>query len=424
MRGKFAAAALGSAMLVGLTGCAGANPGTEDSGDGELSGDLTYAIWDERQQPAMEQMAADFMEQHPEVNVTVEVTPFSQYWTKLQTQGSAKELPDVFWMNGPNAKVYAPSGLLEPIDALVESGQVDPSNYPEALNELYTLDGSQWGVPKDFDTIGVWYNTALLEKAGVAEPTADWTWDDFAVAAQTVSDNLAAEGTYGVVAELTGQQSYYDTIFQAGGYVISDDMKKSGYDDPKTIAGLQFWTDLIASGASPSVQQLSDTLPNQWFTSGKAAFYWAGSWLASEIAASPVAADVRTVPMPVDEQAATVIHGVANVIAADGGNKEAAAAFQAYLGSEEAALTSADMRAAIPAFNGTQQAWVDSEPTFGLQTFLDATEYAVPDPESYNTTAWREVEYELLPQAFSGERPTDEVAKELAERMNELLAEE
>jgi multiple sugar transport system substrate-binding protein len=128
--------------------------------------------------------------------------------------------------------------------------------------------------------------------------------------------------------------------------------------------------------------------------------------------------------MPVDERAATVIHGVANVIAADGGNKEAAAAFQAYLGSEEAALTSAEMRAAIPAFNGTQQAWVDSEPTFGLQTFLDATEYAVPDPESYNTTAWRELEYELLPQAFSGERPTEEVAKELAERMNELLAEE
>lgn len=65
MRGKFAAAALGSAMLVALTGCAGAAPGTDDSADGELSGELTYAIWDERQQPAMEAMAAAFTEQHP-----------------------------------------------------------------------------------------------------------------------------------------------------------------------------------------------------------------------------------------------------------------------------------------------------------------------------------------------------------------------
>ncbi|MCS5732188.1 ABC transporter substrate-binding protein [Herbiconiux daphne] len=422
MRGKYAVAILASALLVGLAGCSGS--GSEPAADGDISGDLTYAIWDQNQQPAMEKMADDFMAEHPDVKVTVEVTPFTQYWTKLQTQGSAKTLPDVFWMNGPNAKIYAPSGLIEPITSLVDDGQIDPANYPESLDELYTIDGVQYGVPKDFDTIGVWYNTDLLQKAGVPEPTADWTWDDFKAAAQTVSDKLSGDGVYGVVAELTGQQSYYDSIFQAGGYVISDDMKTSGYDDPKTIEGLQLWTDLIASGASPSVQQLSDTTPNQWFTSGKAAFYQAGSWMASEIAESPIAADVKTVQMPAEEKSATVIHGVANVVAADSQNKAAAQAFQAYLGSKEAALTLAELGAAIPAFNGTQQTWVDSEPGFGLQMFLDATSYAVPDPESYNTTAWRDLEYELLPQAFSGERPVKEVADELAERMNALLAEE
>jgi multiple sugar transport system substrate-binding protein len=422
MRGKYAAVILVPVLLGALAGCSSA--GEQQSADGELSGELTYAFWDQNQQPAMEQMAEDFMAEHPEVEVSVEVTPFTQYWTKLQTQGQGKTLPDVFWMNGPNAKVYGPSGLIEPITELVDRGEIDPSNYPDSLNELYTIDGVQYGVPKDFDTVGVWYNTDLLQQAGVAEPTPDWTWADFQEAANAVSSQLSGDGVYGVAAELTGQQSYYDTIYQAGGFVISEDMKTSGYDDPKSIAGLQFWADLIASGAMPSVQQLSDTTPNQWFTSGKTAFYWAGSWMASEIAESPVAANVKTVQMPKEEQSATVIHGVANVVAADSKNKAAAQAFQAYLGSEEAATTLADMRAAIPAFNGTQQAWVDSEPTFGLQMFLDATEYAVPDPESYNTTAWRDVEYELLPQAFSGERPVDEVAKELAERMNALLAEE
>jgi multiple sugar transport system substrate-binding protein len=423
MRGKYAAVILVPVLLGALAGCSSAG-GDDQSADGELSGELTYAFWDQNQQPAMEQMAEDFMAEHPGVDVSVEVTPFTQYWTKLQTQGQGKTLPDVFWMNGPNAKIYGPSGLIEPITELVDSGEIDTSNYPDSLNELYTIEGVQYGVPKDFDTVGVWYNTDLLQQAGVAEPTPDWTWADFQEAANTVSSQLSGQGVYGVAAELTGQQSYYDTIYQAGGFVISEDMKTSGYDDPKSIAGLQFWADLIGSGAMPSVQQLSDTTPNQWFTSGKAAFYWAGSWMASEIAESPVAANVKTVQMPKEEQSATVIHGVANVVAADSKNKAAAQAFQAYLGSEDAANTLAELRAAIPAFNGTQQAWVDSEPSFGLQMFLDATEYSVPDPESYNTTAWRDVEYELLPQAFSGERPVEEVAKELADRMNELLAEE
>lgn len=412
-----------SSLLLALVGCSA----PAENGAGGLSGELTYALWDQNQVPAYEEIMSEFTALYPDITVTVEATPWSQYWPKLQTQASAKTLPDVFWMNGPNAKIYGPSGVLAPIDDVIAAGDIDLANYPEPLVSLYTIDGAQYGVPKDFDTIGVWYNKDLLAKAGVAEPTNDWTWADFQAAAKQVSDTLGGEGVYGSVAELAtgGQQGYYNTIFQAGGEVISPDGKTSGYDSPEAIAGIQFWADLIANGSAPTMQQISDTTPNQWFTSGKAAFYWAGSWMVSEIAASPVADAVGTVAMPTGERQATVIHGVANVIAADGPNVEAAKALVAFLASKEAALTQARLGAAIPAFNGTQQAWVDSAPSFGLQMFLDAaSDYAVADPESNNTTAWREVERELLPQAFSGERPVAEVAKELADRMNELLAAE
>ena len=66
----------------------------------------------------------------------------------------------------------------------------------------------------------------------------------------------------GVVgANLEGQENFYNTIYQAGGYVVSPDGKQSGYDDPKTIAGLKFWTDLIAAKESPSLKQMTDTAP-------------------------------------------------------------------------------------------------------------------------------------------------------------------
>ena len=67
-------------------------------------------------------------------------------------------------MNGPNFQLYAANGKLAPITGEVEAGDIDPANYSEALNDLYTYDGTQYGVPKDFDTIGVWVNKALFEQ--------------------------------------------------------------------------------------------------------------------------------------------------------------------------------------------------------------------------------------------------------------------
>ncbi|MGH3586908.1 MAG: ABC transporter substrate-binding protein [Pseudonocardia sp.] len=394
----------------------------------DAEAEITYAIWDENQKPAIDQNIKDFNEQYPNIKVTVDLTPYQQYFTKLQTQGESKTLPDVFWMNGPNVQLYAANDLLEPIDGLVDSGDLDPSKYPDALNELYTFEEAQYGVPKDFDTVALWYNKAIFEKAGVDLPTDDWTWDDFTTAANAISDKLAGQGTYGVVTELNsaGQSSYYDTILQAGGQVISDDGTTSGYDDPASIEGLQLWADLVADGASPKLEQMSDTKPNVWFNSGKAAMFWSGNWSVAEMKDSPNKDDFGTVRLPEGpEQRATVIHGLANVVAADSENKEAANAFLAYLGSEEAQRTQAEMGAANPAYTGTQQAFVDSEPGFGIDVFLEsADEMAFPYPISKNTAAWNSLENELLPQAFSGKRPVEDVAKELADAMNEELAKE
>lgn len=404
--------------VLALAGCAG---GPADGGDGSGPAEITYALWDKNQVPALEQNIKDFNKEHPEIKVTIDVTPWEQYWTKLQTQASSKTLPDVFWMNGPNFQLYAGNGQLEKI-----TDEVDPGDYPQALNDLYSLDGTQYGVPKDFDTVALWYNKDLLAKAGVEAPTDSWTWDEFHTAAKTVSDSLKGEGVYGVVAGLSnGQSSYYDSILQAGGEILTDDGTKSGYDSPEAIKGIQFWTDLIADGSSPSVQQLADTDADSWFETGKAAFFYSGTWSVSRLAESDVADQISVAPLPKDERQATVIHGLANVVSANSKHKAAAQAFQDFLGTELAQKTQAEMGAANPAFNGTQQAFVDSQPTFNLQVFLDAaTDYAFPYPASKNTAAWNQLEAELLPAALSGERPVADVAKDLAEQMNAALADE
>jgi multiple sugar transport system substrate-binding protein len=415
------AAALGASIVL-LASCSsgGGTTGGDADADTDLTAEISYGYWDANQQPAMEQLIADFNEQYPNITITSQVTPYNNYFTKLQTQGSSKTLPDVFWMNGPNFPLYADAGLLQPV-----YDDFDPSNYPDALNELYSYDGTQFGAPKDFDTVAVYYNKALFDQAGVEHPSDDWDWDEFHEKAKAISDALSDEGVYGAVAGLTGgQEMYYNTILQAGGSIISEDGATSGYDDPKSIEGLQFVADLIADGSMPTLAQMSDTPQDQWFVNGKAAMFWSGTWSNAQLLDSPVVDDIEVAPLPAGEQQATVIHGLANVVAKDSPHLEAALAFQKFLASEEAAKTQAEMGAANPAFNGTQTAFIESAP-YDLQVFLDeADEYSYPYPVSTHTAVWNTFENELLPQAFSGEKPVADVAAELAEKMNAALADE
>lgn len=421
-----AVAAIGLAGL--LAGCAGGGGGSAQSTeytppDSDLEAEITYGIWDETQVPAMEALIAGFNEEYPNIEVNVDVTPYDAYFTKLQTQGSSGSLPDLFWMNGPNFQLYASNGLFVPITSSIEGGHIDPADYPEALVDLYTYDGVNYGVPKDFDTIGVWYNKALFAEAGVEEPQPGWTWDDFQQKAEAISAALGDQGIYGTAAAIEGQSGYYNTILQAGGEILTED-GETGYGTAEAAAGIQFYADLIASGASPDVQQLTDTYGLTWFTSGKAAMYQSGSWQRNAMVDSDVAADVAVVPMPVGERQATIIHGLSNVVSASSDNIQAAQALQAYLATEEAQLLAGEEGAGIPAFNGAQQAFVDSIPEYDLQVFLDAVDYSFPYPVTEDTAAWASLETELLPDAFSGTRPVEEVNEELATEVSEILASE
>lgn len=393
----------------------------------DLSATLTYAIWDASQKPAMQKIIDEFNKQYPSIKINIDVTPSkgAAYWTKIQTQASSNTLPDVFWMNGPRIKQYAENKQLMALTGLVSAKAVDTANYPKALVDLYTVNGTFYGVPKDFDTSALFYNKALFKAAGVAEPTGDWTWDDVKKSGAAVSKFYEGKGVYGYGGDLTGgQTSYYNTIIQAGGTVISSDGKKSGYDSTESIAGLQFWRDLISAGVSPSMQQLTDTLTGDMFTSSKLAMTMDGSWTVGPAFAA-LGQDLGIVTLPKGpDNNNSVIHGLANVIPANAKNPAASQAFVAFLANEDSAKIQADTGTVIPAFNGTQQAWVDSVKSVDLNIFLELAKTAAPYPASQNTAAWNELENTLLPQAFAGVKPVGDIAKELASQMDTVLSQE
>jgi multiple sugar transport system substrate-binding protein len=426
--------AVAGALTVGIAALAGCSSSSTSTGTSSGAGSssvagsngannaatgpkvkLSYAIWDQNQAPAMKQIAAAFTAQNPNITIDVQLTPNQQFMTKLQTAVTAGNGPDVFWMSPILFQQYASNGILK------QQQGVDTSVFPQQLVKECQYNGQQYGMPKDFDTIGVWYNKKLFDAAGVAYPQAGWTWADFQAAADKLTNR--AKGVYGTVAEMNGQQTYYNTIYQAGGQVITAD-GKSGYTDPKTIEGLKFWTDLVAKKDAPSVQQMSDTAPINMFETGKVAMYWAGSWNIPAFAQSSVKNDIDVAPLPVGEKAATIINGLCNVVYAKTKHPDEAQKFEAFLSSQQAQEIEGKSGAVIPAYNGTQSSWVAAYPNYHVQSYLDQVPDGVPMPASKNTIAWLLTEYQVLGKAWSGDESVNTAATKMAAAMNALLAKE
>ncbi len=413
---------LGLLLLV-VAGCS--SPGSGGSNSDEKV-TLTYGLWDQAQVPAMKQIIAGFHAEHPNIDVQIQVTPWETYWTKLQTAATAGTAPDVFWMTIMYAEYYAAGGAVLPLDDQIKKAGIDMNNYVDAIRTAYTYDDKIFGMPKDVNGFGLCYNKKLFDAAGVKYPDANWTWDDVISAAQKLTD--PSKGVYGIAAPNADELTWYLTVPQTGGSIISADQKSSGYADANTIKGIEFWTDMITKyKVSPSLQQTTDTDPLALLTSGKIAMRYCGSWEPEEIAAVPYGkANIDIAPLPLGPNGNRNYYsnGLANEISAKSKHPEQAWQFVQYLSSKESAALQAETGTVIPAYKGQAEAYAKAMPEFDLHVMLDHLESAEPFPASADTAKWRDYATQQFASAFTGKSPTAAVSQTVATRMNELLGEE
>lgn len=377
---------------------------------------LTYALWDNNQLPAHQQIIDAFEADHPNIKIEPQVVPWGNYWDKLQTAVGGGDAYDVFWMNGPNFPVYASKGVLTNLQPMIDADKLDMTVYPKSLVDLYSYEGASYGLPKDFDTIGLFYNKDLFDAAGVAYPTDKWTWDDFSKAAK----ELTRDGNWGFASTVEDQSGYWNWIFQNKGEVIAPDGSKVLIDEPASCDTLKFLYGFVADGESPDGATMASADPStQLFPGGKVAMMLGGSWLAKSYATAEAHIDVA--PLPMGKQRATIIHGLSNVIWSKTTHPKEAWEFLKFLGSDKAATILAQSGTVIPAYQGLQQAWVDSNPNMHLQVFIDELEYAVPYPTAAQGMEWNAQVSTVLGDVWAGNTSIDDACAKAAEAANAVL---
>ncbi|MGP4039612.1 ABC transporter substrate-binding protein [Gracilibacillus sp. D59] len=394
----------------------------EESGSGEVV-TLDFAIWDSNQESGLRQIADEFEAENPNIKINIQVTGWSDYWTLLEAGATSGSMPDVFWMHSNEIYRYASNEMLLNLNEQIENSDlVEMDKFPEGLTSIYNYKGNQYAIPKDYDTIGLWYNKTMFDEAGVDYPDETWTWDDLYNAAKALTKD--DDSQYGILTPLHNQEGYYNFVYQNDGTIITDD-KQSGYDDPKTIEALEYYVNFVKEGLSP--EEYSDAERVNHLQNGQVAMGFFGSWNLTGFTENEYMAenfDVTVLPAANDGGRASIFNGLGNAIAHNTEHPDEAWKWVEYLSSKKGQTRQAELGVAISAYEGAADDWVNSNDTYDVQAFIDMVDYAQIRPYSQTTAIWEDKAYEELIGAFTGDKTVEEAAKDAAAVMNKSLAEE
>ncbi len=428
---KLTALCLAGAMVLSTAACgggsgdSGSSGGDGDSGSSE-GGELSISIWDTNQEPGINEILADFTEETG-IKTKLTVVKWDEYWTMLEAGAQGGSLPDVFWMHSNESERYMSNDmLLDLTDKIAESDVIDPANYPEDIWGLYTHEDKYYAVPKDVDTIALWYNKTMFDEAEMEYPTADWTWDDMFEAAKKLTKDDGSQ--YGLALRNDNNQAgYYNMIYDNGGFVINDDKTESGWDDPKTIEAMEQVEEFIKAGIMPSMETMSENGEDVLFQSGKVAMVLQGSWMLAAYRDNEYTAEncdcVELPKSATTDRRVSIYNGLGWAASASGSNTENAWKLIEYLGSEAAQKKQAELGVTMSAYTGTSDAWADSA-DFNLEAYLNMMDDMVIRPYSKSTVTWENEDNEILKEVYTGDKSMADACKEMADQMNEKLAEE
>lgn len=289
-----------AATMVGtlLTGCGGGSSTGSGSGGSSKDGKVTIKVFSnlpdrKNGQGLVEQKIIDeYMEENENVVIEVEALDEEAYKTKFKAY-SMEGMPDVVSIWGQ------PSFLDEVLDAgvLAELNEDDYKDYGFISGSLdgFKKDGKLYGLPRNTDVAGFYYNQKMFEDNGWKVPE---TYDELLDLAKEINDAgiipLAMDGGDGwpmavylsdILFKITGDYSGIVTDAVANGD-FSDEAFKKATEILKETADAGLFQNGYDSQDYGTAMNL--------FTNGQAAMFYMGSWETSMALNEDIPEEIRT----------------------------------------------------------------------------------------------------------------------------------
>ncbi|MEV5475094.1 extracellular solute-binding protein [Streptomyces sp. NPDC052207] len=261
-----AAAVTALAVAVSATAC------SSDSGSSDTKsvGNGTYTIWDPYPQFAKSSDWAKLLDQcGAKAGVKIKRTAFdtSDLGSKTLLAAQQGNSPDVLIVDNPVVSTLAEAGVLTTTD----ENKLDTSKVDANLLAAGQSGGKTYGTPIGANTLALYYNKAVLKKAGVdIASVKDWKSLTAALA------KVKAAGKKGITFSAIGTE---EGSFQFLPWFWGAGAKLTALDSSQAVSALSLWKDWLKNGYAPN-SVLNNTQTTSWqeFATGDYAFSENGTW--------------------------------------------------------------------------------------------------------------------------------------------------
>jgi multiple sugar transport system substrate-binding protein len=305
----FVAMLMASMLLTACGGAPVAQPATTENTQPAAAApstekiELRYMLWDANQLPPYRACSDAFTKKNPNITVKIDQMGWDEYWKTLQTEFVTGNGPDVFADQLSKFPEFANKNQLVDIQPMVDSDKVDVKAYVGGLTELWAKDGKRYGLPKDWDSIAVIYNKAMLDQAGLTVDElnkATWNPKDGGTFQQIIAKlsvdkngkngldpafdakNVARFGFFpGGLNSATANTSW-SNFAHSNGWIFNDGpwATKYYYDDPKLVETVDWFKSMIDKGFIPPYADQKSLGNSAFFAAGdKVALTMDGSWM-------------------------------------------------------------------------------------------------------------------------------------------------
>ncbi len=355
----------------------------------QVSGSITFVIWSDAVEAASwDPIVAAFNAVQPNISVAVQAVPaesWAGFFDAVSTRIAGGQVPDVMRVATEGQRLFASRGLVEPLDAYIERDRAELEdffadvhpNLMEWTRTLSSTDGQTYYLPHGFNTMCVWYSTELFQQAGVAEPTDEWTWDDFLAAAQGVTQP-------GQVFGMDVPPAYFASVMPwlltNGASTMNADWTQSTVAEPAAIEAATWMRSLVEQQISP--QPGGEFDPFATMAQGRLAMFGGGRWPTASMRELNYVEKVKLVAWPRKTTQGSPVGWDGHPIMQASQNKDAAWEFVKFLASTEAQTIEVQQGGpTVPPRQSLAQseAFLANAPE-GMIKLYEALDYATPIP--------------------------------------------
>jgi len=317
---------------------------------------LAFMVSSGAQRAAWLDLLARFAGENPDIQLTHIETEQGAYKRDFERMLVERDFDLVFWFGGERLRQAAERGLLQPLDDLVDAGQLarlQPATL-DALNARKRL----WAWPLSYYHWGLFYRRSLFAQHGLSPPT---TWPQFV---QVMQKLKAAGVTPIAVGSRSGwpAAAWFDYLnLRLNGLAFHRRLiaGQASFRDARAVKVFEVWGQMLDSGNFlPEGVDLewNEVLP--YLYHGRVGMVLCGAFCAAKIPPQ-LLADVDIFPFPVfDERAPRFEEAPLDVLVRPAGSRNTLAArrFIAFLAREESSRALLRASFQLPVFKGAEPA--------------------------------------------------------------------